>query len=141
MDQIPFQDLDVVILVTNSNCRRSHAETELEKRRQSCASAARKLGKAQLRDITLEELDGQQLHIHTHTHTQTATFYVKARSFVKHSVCVYSAGREQLNMVEYHRVRHVVTEIQRTVDAVQALRDRDYKRLGELMNESHKSLR
>jgi galactokinase len=43
--------------------------------------------------------------------------------------------------VEYARARHVVTEIQRTSDAVQALRDKDYRRLGQLMTDSHKSLR
>ena len=39
------------------------------------------------------------------------------------------------------RARHVVTENQRVLDAVDALRDRDAQRLGELFNASHQSMR
>lgn len=39
------------------------------------------------------------------------------------------------------RARHVVTEIQRTLDAAAALERGDLARFGRLMNESHDSLR
>ena len=39
------------------------------------------------------------------------------------------------------RARHVVTEIQRTRDAVRALKDNDLTAFGQLMNQSHQSLR
>ncbi len=39
------------------------------------------------------------------------------------------------------RVRHVVSEIARTLDAVEALDRADYRRFGELMYASHASLR
>ena len=39
------------------------------------------------------------------------------------------------------RAKHVVTEIQRTRDAVAALRDNDLTAFGQLMNRSHQSLR
>jgi len=39
------------------------------------------------------------------------------------------------------RARHVVTEIKRTYEAAEALRGRDFKKMGILMFESHKSLR
>lgn len=39
------------------------------------------------------------------------------------------------------RARHVVTEIRRTEEAAQALRDKDYRKFGTLMVESHVSLR
>lgn len=39
------------------------------------------------------------------------------------------------------RARHVITEIRRTLDAAEALRDNDYEKMGKLMIESHKSLR
>jgi len=39
------------------------------------------------------------------------------------------------------RARHVVTEIQRTLDAAVALEKGDFQRFGRLMNESHDSLR
>ena len=49
--------------------------------------------------------------------------------------------KSELEEEEYLRARHVVTEIQRTFDAVQALRSGDYRKFGQLMNESHNSLR
>ncbi|XP_025154067.1 galactokinase isoform X2 [Harpegnathos saltator] len=39
------------------------------------------------------------------------------------------------------RARHIVTEIQRTLDAAEALERGDLKRFGRLMNDSHDSLR
>lgn len=39
------------------------------------------------------------------------------------------------------RARHVVTEIQRTLDAAAALEKGDFQQFGRLMNESHDSLR
>jgi len=39
------------------------------------------------------------------------------------------------------RARHVVTEIQRTLEAAVALEEGDFQRFGQLMNESHDSLR
>ena len=56
-------------------------------------------------------------------------------------LCVCTAGKGVLDGVEYARARHVVTEIQRTTDAVQALTDGDYLKFGQLMSDSHKSLR
>lgn len=49
--------------------------------------------------------------------------------------------REDLTEVEWKRARHVVTEIGRTLEAVAAIRERNYQRLGELMAASHRSLR
>ena len=70
---IPFQNEDLVVLVTNSNCRRSNAERELEQRRQTCVSAARKLGKKRLGELSIDELEGQHSHTHAHTLTHSLT--------------------------------------------------------------------
>nr|XP_031831763.1 galactokinase-like isoform X2 [Nomia melanderi] len=43
------------------------------------------------------------------------------------------------NMIK--RTRHVVTEIQRTTEAVHALEKGDFRKFGQLMNESHDSLK
>ena len=58
---------ELAVLVTNSNYRHrlgekgeEGAEKEYEKRRMTCESAARKLGKKLLRDLTLEELEGEE---------------------------------------------------------------------------------
>lgn len=45
------------------------------------------------------------------------------------------------NEIVFRRARHVVSEIKRTIDAVDALKKGDLKKFGQLMNESHDSLR
>ena len=56
-------------------------------------------------------------------------------------VCVCVAHKDQLTRVEYMRARHVISEIQRTQDAVEALKAGDYHKFGQLMHDSHCSLR
>lgn len=51
------------------------------------------------------------------------------------------AVREQLGATNYRRARHVVSEIARTVDAVQAIREKRWQDVGGLMYASHQSLR
>ncbi|KAM9177683.1 galactokinase isoform 2-T2 [Mergus octosetaceus] len=51
------------------------------------------------------------------------------------------AARGRLGEEVYRRARHVISEIERTVRAAQALQDRDYGTFGRLMVESHNSLR
>jgi galactokinase len=50
-------------------------------------------------------------------------------------------ARPRLDEVVFRRCRHVVTENARVAAAAIALEDRDFPRLGELMRESHSSLR
>ncbi|NXI69370.1 GALK1 Galactokinase, partial [Anseranas semipalmata] len=51
------------------------------------------------------------------------------------------AARSRLGEEVYRRARHVIGEIERTVQAARALQDRDYGTFGRLMVESHNSLR
>ena len=46
-----------------------------------------------------------------------------------------------LNALVAKRARHVVTENQRVLDAVEALKHNDLTKLGELMGQSHESMR
>ena len=50
-------------------------------------------------------------------------------------------GTAITDKVAYRRARHVVGEVQRTVDAVEALKAGDIETFGKLMNASHVSLR
>lgn len=52
-----------------------------------------------------------------------------------------NAERHKLDATELRRTRHVVTEIARTIDAAEALKGGDWPRVGELMYDSHISLR
>ena len=51
------------------------------------------------------------------------------------------AARDTLDGVVYRRARHIVTENQRVLDTVAALRARDYDAVGDLMFASHRSMR
>ncbi len=51
------------------------------------------------------------------------------------------AARQALGDVCYRRARHVTTEDARTISAVSAMRASDWARFGELMYESHNSLK
>lgn len=50
-------------------------------------------------------------------------------------------SHQALTQTEYIRARHAVTEMSRVMQAVSALEDRDFTQLGQLLNESHRSLR
>jgi galactokinase len=52
-----------------------------------------------------------------------------------------SNHNDKLPPVIYRRARHVVTELQRVIDAADALRHDDHAMFGTLMNSSHASLR
>ena len=49
--------------------------------------------------------------------------------------------REQLTDTEYIRARHAVSEMNRVLDCVEALALGDFARVGQLLNQSHASLR
>jgi galactokinase len=57
------------------------------------------------------------------------------------SIAQVNAARGKLDEVVFRRCRHVVTENARTTDAAAKLGRRDYEEVGELMLESHDSLR
>jgi galactokinase len=51
------------------------------------------------------------------------------------------AGKDKLSEVEFIRARHAVTEISRVLATVEALKGREFKEVGVLINQSHNSLR
>ena len=57
------------------------------------------------------------------------------------SMAQLDAGKELLISVEYVRARHAVSEMQRVLDCVDALSKSDFVKVGELINQSHASLR
>ncbi|MBD0787538.1 galactokinase [Vibrio sp. Y2-5] len=66
-------------------------------------------------------------------------FGVKALRDV--SIEMFNDKIEQLDPVGAKRARHVITENERTLQAAGALSDGDLKRMGELMEQSHASMR
>ncbi|MCB9418225.1 MAG: galactokinase [Ardenticatenaceae bacterium] len=68
-----------------------------------------------------------------------AYFEVSALRYV--SITEFLAHETELELPIRKRARHVVTENLRTLNAVKAMRNNDAPLLGQLMNESHASLR
>jgi galactokinase len=54
---------------------------------------------------------------------------------------VLDAGKELLSTEEFRRAHHAVTEMERTLEAVDTLRQKDFVALGALITQSHISLR
>jgi len=107
-EHLPFDNPDVVVVVTNSNVKHELSGSEYSKRRADCFAAAKTLGIESLRDASLDMLTEHE---------------------------------KDLDATVFRRARHVVTEIDRVAKAVDALQKHDYARFGQLMNESHFSLR
>jgi len=57
------------------------------------------------------------------------------------SVADYALRQSELDPLTYIRGFHAVTEMKRVLDAVDALKRNNFTRLGELLNQSHRSLR
>lgn len=104
---------DAKIVIANSKVKHSLVDGKYNERREECAKALEEL--QTVCDIeSLGDLD-------------EATFEAN-KSVIK------DAERQK-------RAKHAVTENQRTIKAVAALKNNDLKQFGELMNQSHISLR
>ena len=104
---------DVKIVVSNSGVKRALTQSEYEIRLKQCRQAVAQLGSTGLAVKSLREVDLDDLE----------------------------EAREALGGLLFRRARHVVSENQRTLEAVQALEGGDLERFGQLMYASHESLR
>jgi len=57
------------------------------------------------------------------------------------TIAQLDSSRDQLSEIEYLRARHAITEMKRVLDCVEALSSGDFVNVGQLMNQSHHSLR
>lgn len=101
------------IVITSSNKKRGLGDSKYNERRKECEMALAQL-QTVLNISSLGEL--------------TEDAFEMAKEVIKSPVCV-------------RRARHAVYENQRTIRAVEALKNNDIALFGQLMNESHKSLR
>lgn len=101
------------IVVTNSNVKHSLVNSEYNVRRSECEKALKEL-QTVVKINGLGDLTEEQFEAN--------------KSAIKDEVCV-------------KRAKHAVYENQRTIRAVEALKNNDLKLFGELMNASHVSLR
>jgi galactokinase len=59
IEQIPFADPNITVLIVNTNVKHELSGCEYGERRAQCETAARKLGVPSLRDATLSQLESQ----------------------------------------------------------------------------------
>ncbi len=104
---------DKKIVITSSNKRRGLGDSKYNERRNECETALKEL-QTVLNISSLGEL--------------TEESFESAKEVIKSPVCV-------------RRARHAVYENQRTIKAVKALEENNIRLFGELMNESHRSLK
>ncbi|KAF7286464.1 hypothetical protein GWI33_005104 [Rhynchophorus ferrugineus] len=106
---IPFNDPQIVVLITNSNVKHTLTGSEYPTRRKHCEEAALLLKKVSLRDANESDIE-----------------YLKSI---------------EADETLIKRARHVVGEIKRTIQGAETLKDHNYKKFGQLMIQSHYSLR
>jgi len=110
---IPMDAPSVSVLIVNSNVKHQLTGSEYPDRRRQCEKAAKLLGVSMLRDATLSQLE-------------------VARS---------RFDQEPDGDLCYLRAKHVITENDRTVAMATALTKRDWTTCGQLMAESHRSMK
>ena len=110
---VPFEVEGCSIVMCNSNVKRQLVDSAYNERRSQCEEGVRLL-KAKLPAIAaLRDVTSAQLHGHA----------------------------ALLPPLTFQRCRHVVTENERVTQAVEALNANNIVRFGELLNQSHESLR
>lgn len=105
--------IDASIVIANTNKRRGLADSKYNERRAECESALKDL-QSELNIKSLGELNEEE--------------FEKNKHLIK-------------NSIDAKRAKHAVYENQRTIKAVEALKQNDFETFGLLMNASHVSLR
>lgn len=125
--QVPadLEGAGMELLVIDTNAPHQHADGEYGARRRSCERACEVLDIQSLREIALEQLP---------------TALETLRSAGTGTGSGSSSGAES-GAVLAKRVRHVVTENARVLDAVQNLKRGDLAALGPILTAGHASLR
>jgi galactokinase len=112
-ENVPIDLKDLALIITNTNKRRGLTDSKYNERRAECEEAVRSLQN-----------------------------YRKIKSLGEMSVKELDILEKYIpDTVVRKRARHVITENGRVLEAVKALKDDDLVRFGELMNQSHDSLK
>jgi galactokinase len=102
---------DVAIVILDTSTRRGLVDSAYNERRSQCEEAARWFGVKALRDVSVEEFERK------------------------------TKEESTLGEITLKRARHIIKENARVLEAVDVMRSGNIKRLGELFNASHDSLR
>ncbi len=111
---VPFQPQGYTLVIGNTNKRRGLVDSKYNERRAECDAAVEALRAAHPELELLGQLNVEQFNA------------------AKHLI---------ENEVVRNRATHVIEEIDRVLQSITALKGNDLKQFGELMNQSHDSLR
>jgi galactokinase len=112
-EQVPLRLDGYCVVIADSKKKRGLVDSEYNRRRQECEEGVRILQRAGENVRALRDVTLEMLESHA----------------------------QRLPATVQKRCRHVVTENQRVLESVEALRRGDLRRFGELVNQSHDSLR
>jgi galactokinase len=112
-EDVPLPATGVSIVIGNTNRQRGLVDSEYNRRREECEAAVEALRPARPGIRALRDV----------------------------ALCELEAARADLPPVVFRRARHVITENERVMRSVPALKAGDVALFGQLMNESHDSLR
>ncbi len=110
---VPLDPAELRVVIVNSMVKHELSGGEYAERRRQCEEGVRHFQKENPEVQALRDVTPQQVE----------------------------AARSALSDVVYRRCRHVVTENLRATEAANALSSKNYERAGELMVQSHNSLR
>ena len=110
---VPMPADKVEVLIADTRVKHNLGQSEYPLRQQQCRSAVEKLKNYYPQISALRDVDTDML----------------------------KRCEDALDSVEFARARHVITENQRVLDVAQALEAGNVERAGQLLNESHRSLR
>ena len=125
---IPCDDPQIAWLVIHSGVSHDLADGAYAQRRAECEMICEALQVGSLRDVTTEMIT-------------TLTPDLPALSPIQSPAPIQSRLKVPFDEVLLRRARHVVTENQRVLAATEALKTANWSTLGELLFESHHSLR
>lgn len=112
-ENVPFDTSETAVVICNTNVKHDIATSEYNTRRRECEAGVEILQKKLPNIKELRDVSGPE----------------------------FEKFADQLPVVIRRRCRHVVTEIERTIKAAEALKKNDLSTFGKLMWQSHDSLK
>jgi len=138
VSHVPFDDPSVVVLVADTQVRHSIA---CPRSRTSVRPGPADWARFRTASARTARAEGGYASRRAQCFSAAKKLGVKALRDADEKMLDAAARDGALTDIELMRVRHVVPEIRRTVEAAEALAARDYVRFGKLMLASHTSLR
>ena len=143
---IPCDDPQIAWLVIHSGVSHDLADGAYAQRRAECEMICEALQVGSLRDVTPEMITTLTPDLPAPSPASppaASPIQSPAASPIQSSTPspIHSSSQELLDEVLLRRARHVVTENQRVLAAAEALKTANWSTLGQLLFESHQSLR